>query len=141
VDAASGVSLWLPEGWLAVEPAREVPPDQPRTTILQSYPKDKYVGGEAFQAGDTKCDLTIHPTGVRAADLVRKTKFNPALTVVSERELVLNSGLIGTRMEIESMGNSLSLVGEVGDRALILSCFGEFEPFDEIAVTLSAHVP
>ena len=43
--------------------------------------------------------------------------------------------------EIESMGRSLSMFADVNERAVILSCFGEFEPFDVIAVTLRAHTP
>jgi hypothetical protein len=42
-------------------------------------------------------------------------------------------------MELESMGRSLSLITEVNERVVVLTCFGEFEPFDEIAVTLGAN--
>jgi hypothetical protein len=138
LDAASGVALWLPESWVVVEPSPEPPQGNPRTTILQSYPENKYVGGEPLRAGDTKCDLTIHPAEVGAITLVRQIGTNPAITVVSEREVVLESGQVGTRMEIESLGRSLSLVTEVNERAVVLTCFGEFGPFDEIAVTLRA---
>jgi hypothetical protein len=37
------------------------------------------------------------------------------------------------------MGRSLSLVTEVDGQAVVLSCFGAFEAFDEIAATLGAH--
>ena len=50
VNGPSGVSLWVPENWTIIEPG-------PHWPILQSYPQDKYVGGEARQLGDTKCDL------------------------------------------------------------------------------------
>jgi hypothetical protein len=36
------------------------------------------------------------------------------------------------------MGRSLSLITEVNGRAVVLTCFGELAPFDEIAVTLGA---
>jgi hypothetical protein len=36
------------------------------------------------------------------------------------------------------MGRSLSLVTEINERAVVLTCFGELAPFDEIAVTLGA---
>jgi len=139
VDPASGVSLWLPEGWLAVAPVPEPPPDQSRTTILQSYPLDEYVGGEPFRPGDSKCDLTTYPAGVRAADVLARTRSGPRLTVLTQQEIVLNSGRVGVRREIESMGRSLSMVVEVGERAVTLTCFGELAPFDEIAVTLGAQ--
>ena len=48
------------------------------------------------------------------------------------------SGRTGKRFEVESMGRSLSLVTEVNERAVVLTCFGNLEPFDEIAVTLAA---
>jgi hypothetical protein len=41
-------------------------------------------------------------------------------------------------MELENLGRSPSMITEVSDRAVVLTCFGEFEPFDEIAVTLGA---
>jgi hypothetical protein len=44
------------------------------------------------------------------------------------------------RFNTESfVGCSLSLVTEVNERAVVLTCFGELAPFDEIAVTLGAH--
>jgi hypothetical protein len=33
---------------------------------------------------------------------------------------------------------SLSLITEVNERAVVLTCFGKLAPFDEIAVTLGA---
>jgi hypothetical protein len=36
------------------------------------------------------------------------------------------------------MGRSLSLVTEINERVVVLICFGELAPFDEIAVTLGA---
>ena len=40
------------------------------------------------------------------------------------------------RMERESMGTALSLITEVNELAVVLTCFGEYELFDEIASTL-----
>jgi heat shock protein HslJ len=134
VEAESGVSIWVPEGWIVGAPGAG-----DGTTILQSYPVDKYVGGEARQPGDTKCDLTIHPAGVRAEEIVQQIKANPALKIVSEREVTLNSGQIATRMEIESLGTAPSLVAQIGDRAVVLGCWGELEPFDAIAATLGVQ--
>jgi heat shock protein HslJ len=134
VNGASGVSLWVPESWTVIEPG----PPHGGSPILQSYPQDKYVGGEPRQPGDTKCDLIIHPPGTSAADVVPQNRSDPPVTVVSEREIVLRSGQPGTRFEVESMGRSLSLVTEVNGRAVVLTCFGELEPFDAIAVTLDA---
>jgi hypothetical protein len=41
-------------------------------------------------------------------------------------------------MEVESMGRSLSLITQINERVVVLTCFGELAPFDEIAVTLRA---
>jgi peptidyl-Lys metalloendopeptidase len=133
VHGPSGVSVWVPESWTVIEPG-----PHGGSTILQSYPQDKYVGGEARQPGDTKCDLTVHPPGTSVADVVARTKSNPDLTVVSEGEIVLHSGQSGIRREIESLGRSLSLYTEINEQVVVLTCFGELAPFDEIAVTLGA---
>jgi hypothetical protein len=37
------------------------------------------------------------------------------------------------------MGRSLSLITEINERVVVLTCFGELEPFDQIATTLSAE--
>jgi heat shock protein HslJ len=131
MDAASGVSVWVPKSWTIVEPG----PDDGRTMLL-SYPQGKYAGGEPLQLGDTKCDLTIHAPGINVADVVPKSSSDPPVTILSEQEIVLRSGRSGRRFELESMGRSLSLITGVGERMVVLTCFGELEPFDEIAVTL-----
>jgi hypothetical protein len=131
VDTGSGVSLWVPENWTIIEPG-------PHWPILQSYPQDKYVGGGRRQPGDTKCDLAIHPLGTSVADVVPRNRSDPPVTIVSESEIVLRSGQTGKRFEVDSMGRSLSLITEVNERAVVLTCFGELAPFDEIAVTLGA---
>ncbi|MHC4432579.1 MAG: META domain-containing protein [Planctomycetota bacterium] len=133
VDTASGVTIWVPESWTIVEPGPHGGP-----TILQSFLADKYVGGEALQPGDTKCDLTVHPPDTNVADVVPQNRSDPPVTIVSEGEIVLLSGRTGTRFEVESMGRSLSLVTEVNERVVVLTCFGDLAPFDQIAVTLGA---
>ena len=121
-----------------VEPAPEPALNRARTTVLQSYPKDKYVGGEPFQPGDTKCDLVVHPPDVGVAGLLPRNQTNPPVTVVSQQEIVLRSGRTGMRVEVDSMGRSLSLITEIHQRAVVLACSGALEPFDEIARTLGA---
>jgi heat shock protein HslJ len=133
VNGASDVSLWVPESWTVVEPG-----PHGGSPILQSYPQDKYVGGEPRQPGDTKCDLTIHPPGASVADVVQRLRSNPRVTIVSEQEIALQSGRSGMRFEVESMGRSLSLITEINERAVVLTCSGELAQFDEIAVTLGA---
>jgi hypothetical protein len=106
--------------------------------ILRSYPADKYVGGGRRQPGDTKCDLTVHLLGTSVADVAPRTRTDPPVTVLSVEERVLHSGLPGKRFEVESLGSSVSLVTEINGRAVVLVCFGELAPFDEIAMTLHA---
>ena len=129
-DSVVGVSVFVPESWVVVEV------DPGRVAILQSYAEGKYVGGEAFEPDDTKCDLTIRPPEIDVASHMQQLRSDPTLTIVSEQEIVLQSGKLGTRMEVESMGRSVSLFTEVSGRVVVLACFGELAPFDEIAVTL-----
>jgi heat shock protein HslJ len=131
-DSVTGVSVYVPESWVVTG----VAPGQ--FAILQSYPEDKYVGGGGQHPGDTKCDLSIRPPDVDMASHIQELKSNSSVTIVSEREMVLQSGQLGTRFEVESMGRSLSLVTEIDERVVVLTCFGELTPFDQIAVTLGA---
>jgi heat shock protein HslJ len=130
VDSTAGVSLFLPDSWIVTSV------DPGRWAILQSYPEDKYVGGEARQPGDTKCDLNIRPTGTSTDDLIQQWKANPDTTIIFEQEIVLEAGKSGTRLEVESMGRSLSMFTDVHERAVVLTCFGDFAPFDDIAGSL-----
>jgi len=132
LDSVAGVAIHIPESWVVTG----IVPGQ--WAVLQSYPQDKYVGGEALQQGDTKCDLNIRPHGTSAADLIQQWKSSPDTTIVSEGEIVLQSGNLGIWIELENMGRSLSLISDVNGRAVALTCWGEFEPFDAIAVTLGA---
>jgi heat shock protein HslJ len=131
-DSMTGVSVYVPESWVVTG----VIPGQ--SAILQSYPEDKYVGGGGQHPGDTKCDLTIRPPDIDVASHMQQLKSDPTVTIVSEQEIVLQSGKPGIRVEVDSMGRSLSLITEVDERVVVLTCFGELEPFDEIAVTIGA---
>lgn len=127
-----GVSVFVPESWVVVEV------DPGRLAILQSYPENKYIGGEAREPGDTKCDLTIHPPEVDVAGQIQRLQSDSTVSIASEQVIVLQSGERGTRVEVDSTGRSISLFSEVSHRVVVLTCFGELGPFDEIAVTLSA---
>ena len=132
-DSVVGVSVFVPESWVVIEV------DPGRLAILQSYPEDKYAGGGGQHPGDTKCDLTIRPPDVDIASHIERLKSNPDITIVSEQEIILQSGRSGTRLEVVSMGPSLSLITEVNERIVVLTCFGELALFDEIAITLGAN--
>jgi heat shock protein HslJ len=131
-DSVTEISVYVPESWVVTG----VTPGQ--SAILQSYPEDKYVGGGGQHPGDTKCDLTIRPPDVSVADAVQALRSDTYATIVSEQEVVLLSGQPGIRMEVESMGPSISLFTEINERTVVLTCFGEFEPVDQIAGTLGA---
>jgi heat shock protein HslJ len=131
-DAVAGVAIDIPESWVVTG----IVPGQ--YAILQSYPEDKYVGGEARAPGDTKCDLNIGAHGTSAADLIQQWKSNPDTAIIAEGEILLQSGQTGTVIEAENRGRSLSLISDVNGRAVTLTCWGAFEPFDAIAVTLGA---
>ncbi len=130
-DAETGIGISIPEAWIVTGII------EGEYAILQSYPENKYVGGEARQEGDTKCDLNIKPSGIGSDELINQIKSSPMTTILSEEPFSLNSGQVGTRFEIDSMGQSISVVTELDGRAVILTCFGDFSRVDEIAATLN----
>ena len=131
-DPVAAISLFIPENWVVTG----VFPGQ--SAILQSYPADKYVGGEGLEPGDTKCDLNIRPAGTRAADLIQQWQADSMTEIVSETEFILQSGSTGQRFIIDSMGRSTVFVVEVKQRVILLTCFGDFTPIDAIAASLKA---
>ena len=131
-DEVTGVTVYVPESWVVTG---VIPGEY---AILQSYPEDKYIGGEAREPGDTKCDLAIRPPDVSLTDALQALRTDPLATIVSEQEIVLASGERGVRREVESMGPSMSMYTEINGRTVILTCFGDFAQFDEIATTLGA---
>ena len=106
---------------------------------FQSYPEEKYVGGEGFEPGDTKCQLIIQQTGTTTQSLLDQYGINGITTIFSQEEIVLNSGKTATRLEVDTMGELLTLVvAEVNTRVIVLQCFGDRSQFDAIATTLRA---
>ena len=53
LDSQTGISISIPEEWY-IQNQSVV---EGEYAIFSSYPPDKYIGGEARQPGDTKCDL------------------------------------------------------------------------------------
>jgi hypothetical protein len=92
------VSVFVPETWVETG----IVPGE--FAILRSYPESKHVGGEALEQGDTKCDLSIRPSGTTAADLIQQWRSDPNTRIVSQVEVVLHSGQLGTRMELKNLG-------------------------------------
>jgi hypothetical protein len=131
-DEVTGVTVYMPESWIVTG----IMPGE--YAILQSYPEDKYVGGEGREPGDSKCDLNIRPPDVSLADALQALRDSPMATIVSEQEVILASGEPGVRREVESMGPSMSMYTEINGRTVILTCFGDFTLFDQIAGTLGA---
>ena len=131
-DTVVGISIYIPENW------RVTGVIHGEYAILQSYPEDKYVGGEGREPGDTKCDLNIRPTGTHMAELIQQWRTNPETTIVSEDEFLLRSGMAGRRFVIDSMGRATVFITEINQRVVILTCFGDFTLVDEIAETLIA---
>jgi len=129
-DPVTGITVFIPRGWIVTGII------EGEYAILQSYPEDKYIGGEARQEGDTKCDLNIKPMGTNPEELIEQWKASPMTTILSEEPFRLNSGQVGTRFEIESMGISVSFLTEFDGRVVVLTCFGDFSKVNEIAATL-----
>jgi len=129
-DAVVGFAIYLPESWVITS----IIPGQ--SAIFQSYPEGKYVGGESFEAGDTKCDFAIRPEGNRVNDLIDQWQSDSMTTVISEEDITSQSGLTGKRLIIDSMGRATIIVTEINQRVVLLTCFGDFSPVDEIASTM-----
>ncbi len=130
-DAVAGISLYIPESWAVTS----VMPGQ--SAIFQSYPTDKYVGGEMREPGDTKCDFSIRPEGDRAEDLIQQWRSDSTTTIVAEEVFTLQTGLTGQRFVIDSMGRATVFLTEINQRVVLLTCFGDFTPVDAIAATLN----
>jgi hypothetical protein len=130
-DPITGISIYIPDGWIATGII------EGEYAILQSYPEDKYVGGEMREDGDTKCDLSIRPAGDRAEELIEGWKSDSMNTIVSDDEFIFQSGLIGRRFVIDSMGRATVFITEINQRVILLTCFGDFTRVDAIAMTLN----
>jgi heat shock protein HslJ len=131
-DPATGISIYIPEDWIVTGII------EGEYAILQSYPEDKYIGGEGREEGDTKCDLNIRPEGDRSEDLIAQWQSEAMTTIVSEENFSFQSGLTGQRFVIDSMGWATVFITEINQRVVLLTCFGDFSSVDEIAVTLKA---
>jgi len=131
-DSIIGVSVFVPENWVVIEA------DPGRLAYLQSYPEYKYIGGEAFQPSDTKCDLNIRPPGSSIDELIQQWTSDSFTTIISNKETILYSGQPGIRIELDSRGRSISVLAEINERVVVLTCFGELAPFDQIASSLNA---
>ncbi len=129
-NTVAGISIYIPENWTVTGVI------DGEYAIFQSYPEDKYVGGERREPGDTKCDLNIRPTGTRVEELIKEWRTNPRSTIVSEDEFILQSGMEGRRFVIDSIGRATVFITEINQRVVILTCFGDFSMVDEIAHTL-----
>ena len=129
-DTVAGVSIYIPESWTVTGVM------DGEYAIFQSYPEDKYVGGEGHDPGDTKCDLNIRPEGSRAEEMIQQWKADPMTTIVYEDEFILQSGVRGQKFIIDNMGRATVFVTELNQRAVLLTCFGDSALVDEIASTL-----
>jgi heat shock protein HslJ len=129
-DTAMGISIQIPESW-AVTGVIEG-----QYAILQSYPPDKYIGGEAREPGDTKCDLSLITEGRLPQDILAQWETDDMTTILSAQEITLSSGENAFRVELNSMGPAISLLTQVGEKGVSLICFGDPQPFDPIANTI-----
>jgi hypothetical protein len=130
-DAETGIDIYIPQSWIVTGIV------EGEFAILQSYPVDKYVSGEPLEEGDNKCDLTVQPLGMSSDEVLGQMKSSPMTSILSDESFTLNSGQVGNRLELDSMGKSISFVTELGGRVVVFTCFGDFSLVDEIAVTIS----
>ena len=126
-DLETGISVYIPQNWFITGIV------EGQYAIFQSYPEDKYIGGQQFQTGDTKCDLNLGITADSVDDLIQQWKSDPMTTIISQQEIILASGLPGVKFEIDNLGPSKIMLAEINGRVVAFTCFGEFDHFDEIA--------
>ena len=131
-DPVTNISLFIPEDWIVTGII------EGEYAILQSYPEDKYVGGERREEGDTKCDLSIRPEGERAEDMIEQWQSDPMTAIVSQEEFSFQTGGTGQRFVIDSLGRATVFLAEINQRVVLLACFGDFSRVDAIARTLNA---
>jgi len=131
-DSVAGISIYIPENWNVTGVIVG------QYAIFQSYPEDKYVGGERREPGDTKCDLNLRPSVADTEELIQLWQDSPMTTILSEDKFILESGLPGRRFVIDSLGQATVFVAELNQGVVKLTCFGDFKLVDRIAVTLKA---
>jgi hypothetical protein len=131
-DIERGISIYYPDGWITTEVIAG------QYAIFQSYPVDKYIGGEGFQAGDTKCDLNLRLEAATAEDLLTQWTSDSMTTILSQEEVILASGMTGLRVDLDSRGSSLLMFTEINEGLIALTCYGAREYFDEIALTINS---
>ena len=132
-DSVAGVSISIPESWSVTGVI------DGQYAIFQSYPEDKYIGGEARDPADTKCDLNLHPSTTSVDELIQQWETDPRTSIESDEAIILRSGQIGRRFVIDSMGRSILFITGEADRTVVLTCYGDFALVDAIAVTLNTN--
>lgn len=129
-DPPTGITISIPEGWWITGVI------EGEYAILQSYHPDKYVGGEAFQAGDTKCDLNILEDASNPESVLEQWTADGRTEILSQQEITLPAGSTALRLELQSMGTSQAQIAQLDPYTVTLICFGDPAPFEEIADTL-----
>jgi len=129
-DAQAGITISIPGSW-SVTGIREG-----EFAILQSYPENKYIGGEPREEGDTKCDLNLNPSTSSPDDLKAGWEESSISTLLAEGSLTLPGGQAAYRFEIDSMGRANLILAELDGQTVTFTCFGELSVFDPIAETL-----
>jgi heat shock protein HslJ len=132
-DSVVGVSVHIPENWLVTRVI------EGETATFQTFPEGKYVRGEEYEPGDAKCELIINGVGHTTEMQLEEYRIVGIVTIFSEEEIVLSSGKAATRLEVDIMGELLTLVvAEINSRVILFQCFGDRSQFETIAATLGA---
>jgi hypothetical protein len=129
-DSLAGITISIPGSW-SVTGIREG-----EFAILQSYPENKYIGGEPREEGDTKCDLNLNPSTSSPEELKAGWEESSISTLLAEGSLTLPGGGTAYRFEIDSLGRANLILAELDGQPVTFTCFGELSVFDPIAETL-----
>ncbi|MEJ2411982.1 MAG: hypothetical protein P8Y34_03165, partial [Anaerolineales bacterium] len=99
-DPSAGITISIPGSWYVTGI------QEGQYAILQSYPEDKYIGGEPREEGDTKCDLNLAPDLSGPDDLKVAWENSNITTLLAEGALPLAGGGTAYRYEIDSLGRA-----------------------------------
>ena len=129
-DPITGISVHIPENWIVTGII------EGQYAILQSYPEDKYIGGERREEGDTKCDLNFQPTGTQMEELIDQWESDDSILILSEDMFEFPDGVIGKHFEIERLGHATVFMAEINHQVVLLTCYGDVSMVEDIAATL-----
>jgi hypothetical protein len=130
-DPLTSISIHIPADWTVTGV------HEGEYAILQSYPEDKYIGGERREPGDSKCDLNLDPQLAGEDELIQQWNNSDITTILSVSTITLAAGQEASLYELDSLGRANVVVAQFDSQMVLLTCFGDFTNFKTIAESLT----